>query len=677
MGTLGQRASRAGAAFSQGVGQANSALLSSNNIINDNVAAHDRLEKKLIRVTAAEHEAGAAAAEAARKIKDAHMANVSGRIGDLQGKLGDANRMGNAVGAEKLRVEIDRLNAGYGRLNAIKSKYASTVDRVKSKVSALTASLRGQAAAQDNVGKSTVGANVAMGMQAKNMSTFSRNSFPMMGAMNAIMGMQGAAQGSFMSMAFSLLFVNKQTIIWTASLVTLGGVLFGVISAVKRFSMLENLRDKLEGVIRDSEKTARVWEYLESFRIQSPFDRADIIDAAITMKRANLELVKWSESAGNIAAANETTYSDVIERIARIARDTRRDSGRLALSDLIAIGLDRKLLQQYGVLIDEAGLIANDVATTLKAVHAIGLKEFAGEMQKDLEKIDVQWNKTKETIGDLLVPLGEKWLPVAKRGFGGLIFVASMAVNVLDAIADAIFYIGRVIKPALDWLGLLMQTIKQSEFFSSLVQAAKEFADSFGMTLSGLFGKIFNVRIEHLRFKLGQDENGENSYDLEGIDTITGNLESSIGNAVGAIGVIAIANSAGGLKGKILRAIGYALVSGTIIEKADDEHVEDVKNMIIKHVDFLIPLAIAGITAKSFGIKWKVLGAAVLSAAAIGITAEEVGFSTDEKTSIKDHIVDNIDDALLLLGAVSLSPPPFKKSVFAGVAAAIIASKLE
>ena len=319
---------------------------------------------------------------------------------------------------------------------------------------------------------------------------------------------------------------------------------------------------------------------------------------------------------------------------------------------------------------DEAGLIASDTKTLLDAVHKIGLKEFAGEMQKDLSKIDIQWNKTKEAISDTLLPLGEKWLPAAKLGFHGLIFATSMAVNVLDAFGGAVFYIGRMIKPALDWLGLLFQTIKKAEFFDALVQGAKEFADGLGGNLTKFFSDVFLIRIENLKFKLGIGD--DESYELEGIDIVKTKMEDSISSGILGISAAVLGAKMGGLRGIIIAAIGLAIIGSSIAEQADD--ISGIQDAMIEHVETIVAAAALAITAISLRAKMPLLGAAVFGGAALAISGG--AFSDEDSSSIADKITDGLNKAMLLITASSLAPAKFKKSVFAGVAAAIIASQV-
>ena len=502
--------------------------------------------------------------------------------------------------------QLARIGAAMGNLGARTSTLGSAFAKQSATTAQATAAVTGNTAAavksaqvQQLLANAISKATTAQNAQTKAAKTFSYNSFPLMGAMNAFMGMQSAAQGQLMGTSFSLLFVNANTLMWTASLIGLGAAVFGITKGLQEFSTLEDLRDMLHGAIRDSEMTEKAWAWLEDFNLAAPFTRKDIVEAATNMFKSGLDFTSRLEGIGNIAAANQKPIADIADLFANIAKTGKADMGQI-----MDLGVSRQMLRDMGIIFDSEGKIISGAREVLNALDEIGRNDFAGWMSKRMQSLGVQWEKTKQQIANLLVPLGETWAPVATQALGALVFVARIAVGVLMGIGQAIMLIGRVIKPAIDWLMTLAKVIKQTEFFQGLLQGLKQFVDKFPELV--VVGLLFPLAA-----------------------------------AIGA-----------GLLGPGTLAVAAAFISAIILAIVYQNLSEEQKQWVTDHVvDLLGVVAIGAIIARMVlsdpktGAASRRLGAAYIGLIIGGIVYTHL--DEDQKDWVADHIVEILGVGLI------------------------------
>jgi hypothetical protein len=179
---------------------------------------------------------------------------------------------------------------------------------------------------------------------------------------------------------------------------------------------VEKLRASLETVAGGADQAKQAFEQIQNFATTTPFELSKVTEAFITLKTRGLDASAESMDAyGNIAAA----FSKSIEEVALAV-------GQATVGEM-------EMLKQLGITARQSGnevtMTFNGVSKTIgknsreitEYLKEIGQTEFAGAMERQMERLPGKISNLQDSISNLYIAVGDSGVTdMAAIGVGKL-----------------------------------------------------------------------------------------------------------------------------------------------------------------------------------------------------------------------------------------------------------------
>jgi hypothetical protein len=252
---------------------------------------------------------------------------------------------------------------------------------------------------------------------------------------------QRALGGIGRTAASSLKTVGRFAAIGLAGLAAAVGGL--AIAAVKGAAQNERYAAQLEVLLGSAKAAKDRLKELTEFAKKTPFELPDVIEASRTLQvftKGALATGKGLEMVGDIAAGTGQPFQDVAMWVGRLYDAMK--SGR-------PFGEATMRLQEMGAMSGKSREEIEDLAKKVKS-GAITMEEawervggefsmFSGLMEKQSHTLEGMWSNLQDALGQGLVKIGEKLMPLAKEIIPRLSDgIAAMAGFIADDLVPAI-----------------------------------------------------------------------------------------------------------------------------------------------------------------------------------------------------------------------------------------------
>lgn len=182
-------------------------------------------------------------------------------------------------------------------------------------------------------------------------------------------------------------------------------------SALNASGNFERLTKTMEALTGSTARAAQEMAFVERFAAQSPFEFADLAEAATLMQAFGLETQRQIGYIESLAAAFGPTRQNLMEVVSLFGRLRSGQTGE-AFEIARRFGIGRNTLEQAGLHFDRSGQLMSSAGDAMAALERV-IKQRFGDIRERLggtlvvaaSNFSDAWTRALRVVGDAFRPL--------------------------------------------------------------------------------------------------------------------------------------------------------------------------------------------------------------------------------------------------------------------------------